>query len=170
VVAEEPGKVSFERGNLPGFTVERIGGGGGGGNPELGKLCPGTFTVNAGTDVGPLFFAKGPYLIYIPTKSAITTRRGLFRIKRGHCEAHVEKAVLVSVVQPSKPKSAGTGLPFGQPEIEPPSSVRRSAARASGSSSSWFQSQRDFCSGRAGMASAELQSPLQRGTPLARRP
>lgn len=75
VVAEERGKASFERGNLPGFTVERIGGGGGGGNTELGKLCPGTFTVNAGTEVGPLFFAKGPYLIYIPTKSAISCRR-----------------------------------------------------------------------------------------------
>lgn len=75
VVAEEAGKASFTRGNLPGFTVERIGGGGGGGNTELGKICPGTFTVNAGSDVGPLFFAKGQYLVYIPAKSAITCRR-----------------------------------------------------------------------------------------------
>jgi hypothetical protein len=75
VVAEESGKVSFTRGNLPGFTVERIGGGEGGGNTELGKLCPGAFTVNAGSDVGPLFFAKGQYLVYIPAKSAITCRR-----------------------------------------------------------------------------------------------
>lgn len=74
VVAEESGKASFTRGDLPGFTVERIGGGGGG-NTELGKLCPGTFTVNADTDVGPLFFAKGRYLVYIPAKSAITCRR-----------------------------------------------------------------------------------------------
>lgn len=75
VVAEESGKASFTRGNLPGFTVERVGGGGGGGNTELGKLCPGTFTVNAGSHVGPLYFAKGQYLLYIPAKSGITCRR-----------------------------------------------------------------------------------------------
>jgi hypothetical protein len=75
VVAEETGKASFTRGNLPGFTVERIGGGGGGTNSELGKLCPGTFTVNAGSDVGPLYFAKGQYLLYIPARSGITCRR-----------------------------------------------------------------------------------------------
>jgi len=76
VVAEETGKASFTRGNLPGFTVELVGGGGGGGgNTELGRLCPGTFTVNAGSDVGPLFFAKGGYLLYIPARSAITCRR-----------------------------------------------------------------------------------------------
>jgi len=75
LVAEESGKASFTRGNLPGFTVERIGGGGGGTNPELGKLCPGTFTVNAGSDVGPLSFSKGQYLLYIPARSAITCRR-----------------------------------------------------------------------------------------------
>ena len=39
------------------------------------KLCPGTFTVNAGSDVGPLYFAKGPYLLYIPARSAIACRR-----------------------------------------------------------------------------------------------
>jgi hypothetical protein len=75
VIAEESGKASFERGNLPGFTVERIGGGGGGNNNLAGKLCPGTFTVNAGSHVGPLFFAKGQYLIYIPAKSGISCRR-----------------------------------------------------------------------------------------------
>ncbi len=42
---------------------------------ELGALCPGTFTVNAGTEVGPLFFAKGQYLLYIPTRSGISCRR-----------------------------------------------------------------------------------------------
>jgi hypothetical protein len=75
VSAEESGKVSFTRGNLPGFTVERIGGGEGGSNSELGTLCPGSFTVNAGADVGPLFFAKDRYLTYIPSRSAITCRR-----------------------------------------------------------------------------------------------
>lgn len=76
VVAEESGKASFTRGNLPGFTVELTGGGGGGGgNTELGKLCPGSFTVNAGSDVGPLYFAKGQYLLYIPARSRISCRR-----------------------------------------------------------------------------------------------
>jgi hypothetical protein len=37
--------------------------GGAGNNPKLGKLCPGTFTVNTSTSVGALFFRKGAYLI-----------------------------------------------------------------------------------------------------------
>jgi len=73
--AEGSGKATFRGGGLS-FSVERIGGGGGGGgNTELGKLCPGTFTVNAGSDVGPLFFARGQYLTYIPARSGITCRR-----------------------------------------------------------------------------------------------
>lgn len=76
VVAEGTGKASFTRGGLPGFSVARSGGGGGGGgNTELGKLCSGTFTVNASSDVGPLFFPKGQYLTYIPAQSGITCRR-----------------------------------------------------------------------------------------------
>jgi hypothetical protein len=74
VVAEGAGKASFTRGSLPGFSIARSGGGGGGNN-EIGKLCPGTFTVNAASDVGPLFFPKGQYLVYIPAKSGITCRR-----------------------------------------------------------------------------------------------
>lgn len=74
VTAEGSGKASFTRGSLPGFSVARSGGGGGG-NTELGKLCPGSFTVNASSDVGPLFFPKGQYLVYIPAKSGITCRR-----------------------------------------------------------------------------------------------
>lgn len=57
------------------FSVRRIGGSGGGGNTNLGRLCSGTFTVNAGSDVGPLFFPKGQYLVYIPANSGITCRR-----------------------------------------------------------------------------------------------
>jgi hypothetical protein len=73
--AEGSGKATFKGGSLS-FSVRLAGGsGGGGGNTEIGKLCPGTFTVNAGTDVGPLYFAKGPYLLYIPARSAITCRR-----------------------------------------------------------------------------------------------
>jgi len=74
-VAEGSGKASFARPGQAGFSVRRTGGTGGGGNSEIGRLCPGTFTVNAGTDVGPLFFAKGPYLLYLPSRSGITCRR-----------------------------------------------------------------------------------------------
>lgn len=74
--AEGSGKATFRGGSVS-FSVERIGGGGegGGGNTELGQLCPGTFTVNAGSYVGPLFFVRGAYLMYIPARSAITCRR-----------------------------------------------------------------------------------------------
>jgi hypothetical protein len=77
VVAEGTGKASFTRGSLPGFSVARSGGsgGGGGGNNELGRLCSGAFTVNTSADVGPLFFPKGQYLVYIPAQSGITCRR-----------------------------------------------------------------------------------------------
>jgi hypothetical protein len=72
--AEGSGKATF-RGGSQSFSVRRVGSGGGGGNTEIGKLCPGTFTVNAGSNIGPLFFARGPYLLYIPARSAITCRR-----------------------------------------------------------------------------------------------
>lgn len=73
--AEGSGKATFTGGSLS-FSVRLVsGGGGGGGNTEIGRLCPGTFTVNAGADVGPLFFAKGAYLLYIPAKSGISCRR-----------------------------------------------------------------------------------------------
>ncbi len=76
IAANGPGKASFTRTGLPGFSVARSGGsGGGGGNSELGRLCSGTFTVNAASDVGPLFFPKGQYLVYIPAGSGITCRR-----------------------------------------------------------------------------------------------
>ncbi|HEX7279355.1 MAG TPA: hypothetical protein VF255_07005 [Solirubrobacterales bacterium] len=75
VVAEGAGKASFTRGGLPGFSVAQSGGSGGGGNSELGRLCAGNFTVNASSDVGPLFFPKGQYLVYIPAQSGITCRR-----------------------------------------------------------------------------------------------
>jgi hypothetical protein len=71
--AEGSGKATFT-GGAQSFSV-RLVGGGGGGNTELGRLCPGTFTVNAGSDVGPLYFAQAQYLLYIPARSAITCRR-----------------------------------------------------------------------------------------------
>jgi hypothetical protein len=74
VVPGGSGKAGFSRGARPGFTVSRIGSGGGG-NAQLGKLCGGSFTVNAGSRVGPLFFPKGQYLVYVPARSAISCRR-----------------------------------------------------------------------------------------------
>ncbi len=78
VANEGPGKASFLRnGTVPGFAVEQTGNGGeeGGANPALGKLCPGTFTVNSTTVVGPLRFTKGAFLIYLPAGSGITCSR-----------------------------------------------------------------------------------------------
>lgn len=75
VVAEGNGKASFTQGDRPGFEVELVEGASDGGNTLIGKLCPGSFTVNAGSRVGPLFFAKGPYLVYIPARSGISCRR-----------------------------------------------------------------------------------------------
>jgi hypothetical protein len=77
IVAEGSGVASFVNGTAAGFTVSRSSGGGGegGGNNVLGQLCPGSFTVNAGSRVGPLLFPKGQYLIYIPARSGITCRR-----------------------------------------------------------------------------------------------
>jgi hypothetical protein len=75
VVAEGSGRASFPKGSQPGFSVARSGGGEGGGNRSLGKLCPNAFTVNAGARVGPLFFPKGQYLLYLPTGSGITCNR-----------------------------------------------------------------------------------------------
>lgn len=74
-VAEGAGKASFTRGAQPGFSVKRVEAASDGGNTLVGKLCPGSFTVNASSRVGPLFFPKGQYLLYIPAKSGITCRR-----------------------------------------------------------------------------------------------
>jgi hypothetical protein len=74
VVSEGSGKASFKQGAVLGFSV-RLGGKGGGGNSTLGSLCAGTYTVNAGRQVGPLLFPKGSYLLYIPPRSGITCRR-----------------------------------------------------------------------------------------------
>jgi hypothetical protein len=78
---EGPGKSSFLRafsgGTTPGFAVELTAKneGEGGTSPTLGKLCPGTFTVNSTTVVGPLRFTKGAFLIYQPAGSGITCNR-----------------------------------------------------------------------------------------------
>jgi hypothetical protein len=82
VRAEGTGKASFLRSGQPGFEVRKIGGGGGGGNNELGRLCTDRYTVNAGTEVGPLFFAKGQYALYLPPRTAITCRRAAILFTR----------------------------------------------------------------------------------------
>jgi hypothetical protein len=74
VAAEASGKASFIRGSLGGFSVEltaKAKAEGSGTNPDLGTLCPGTFTVNSTTQIETLRFTKGAFLVYIPTGSAI---------------------------------------------------------------------------------------------------
>lgn len=75
VVPRGSGRAQFNRNGQPTILVRRTGGGGGTGNREIGRLCSGSFTVNASSQVGPLFFPKGQYLLYIPAKSAIACRR-----------------------------------------------------------------------------------------------
>lgn len=75
VVARGTGKAEFVRGRAFGFSVARQGGRGGGATPTLGRICPNGYTVNAGNEVGPLFFPRGTYRIYLPPRSGITCRR-----------------------------------------------------------------------------------------------
>jgi hypothetical protein len=76
VSAQGTGKASFSRGGNAGFAVARTGGGEEeGNNPALGRLCPGSFTVNHTSVVGPLRFTMGKFLIYIPARSLISCRR-----------------------------------------------------------------------------------------------
>jgi hypothetical protein len=75
-VAEGSGKASFTRGSQAGFSVALTGKSEEGGtNPDLGTLCPNTFTVNSSTVVGPLRFTKGAFLVYLPKGSGITCNR-----------------------------------------------------------------------------------------------
>jgi hypothetical protein len=74
VAGEASGKAAFIRGSLGGgFSVELTAKAKeeGGTNPDLGTLCPGTFTVNSTTQIETLRFTKGAFLVYIPTGSAI---------------------------------------------------------------------------------------------------
>jgi hypothetical protein len=76
---EGPGKASFRRAvtgaTVPGFSVELTAKSEAATSPTLGRLCPGTFTVNSSTVVGPLRFTKGAFLIYQPAGSGITCNR-----------------------------------------------------------------------------------------------
>lgn len=75
VTPQGTGKALFTRGNGPGFSVARTRGEEGGNNPELGRLCPGSYTVNHTSVVGSLRFTQGQFLIYIPARSLISCRR-----------------------------------------------------------------------------------------------
>ncbi len=75
VVAEGRGRAGFRRGSVVGFSVRRSGRGGGGGNTPLGALCRDDYSVNANRHVGPLFFPRGTYLLYLPPRTRITCRR-----------------------------------------------------------------------------------------------
>jgi hypothetical protein len=75
VAGEGSGKASFGRGTLGGFSVELTAKApkeGSGTNPDLGTLCPGTYTVNSTTTIGTLRFTKGAFLVYLPQGSAIS--------------------------------------------------------------------------------------------------
>jgi hypothetical protein len=75
VVAKGSGRAAFDQNGKLGFSVERSGGGEEEGNPALGTLCPGSFTVDNTTRVASLSFAKGPYLLYLPAGSEIGCSR-----------------------------------------------------------------------------------------------
>lgn len=75
VNAQGTGKAVFTRSGGPGFSVARTRGEEEGNNPELGRLCPGSYTVNHTSIVGPLRFTQGKFLVYIPARSLISCRR-----------------------------------------------------------------------------------------------
>ncbi|MGC1166990.1 MAG: hypothetical protein WA862_12875 [Solirubrobacterales bacterium] len=76
VNAQGSGKASFTRAGKAGFSVARSSGGGeGGGGNELGALCKNPFTVNSNVVLGPVTFAKGQYLLYLPPRSGISCNR-----------------------------------------------------------------------------------------------
>jgi len=75
VNAQGSGKASFTQGGKAGFSVALGGGGEGGGNDELGALCKNTFMVNSDVVLGPITFAEGKYLLYLPPRSGISCER-----------------------------------------------------------------------------------------------
>lgn len=85
VVAEGSGKASFgvdtavddfEVKTKILFSIVRSSGGNeSGGNDELGALCKNPFTVNSNVLLGPVTFAKGQYLLYLPPRSGIGCNR-----------------------------------------------------------------------------------------------
>jgi hypothetical protein len=74
VIAQGTGKASFKLADVVAFSVSRSSGDEEG-SSSLGVLCSGNFSVEASTQVGPLYFPKGGYLLYIPQRSAMPCRR-----------------------------------------------------------------------------------------------
>ena len=73
VSAQGSGKASFRQAGKLGFSVAK--GGKEEGESTLGRLCPYSFMVNASAQVGPLFFRRGNYLLYLPPLSALSCSR-----------------------------------------------------------------------------------------------
>jgi hypothetical protein len=71
VVAQGSGKATFVRGSNGSFSVARSGGSGGGRTHILGRLCNRPYTVNDSSNIGPLSFPRGRYLLYIPPQSSV---------------------------------------------------------------------------------------------------
>jgi hypothetical protein len=83
VSPESSGNGSFLRGAAPGFSVALTKKGEGGGtNPDLGTLCPNTFTVNSTTVVGALRFTKGKFLIALPSGTGINCNQAVVLFQR----------------------------------------------------------------------------------------
>ncbi len=153
VTAEGTGKASFTRGGLAGSRSpqqrrrrrrRRS-------NPALGKLCPAPFTVNAGPASAPCSSPRASTSSTSRPASGITCRRGSVLFTRFLA---APGGTLPSPVAPAQPDGdvlqagppGAVGIPDrarGRRLLPPshlaPSSARRSAAIASGSSSSWFQ-------------------------------
>jgi hypothetical protein len=83
VAPESSGKASFLSGGGAGFSVSLTKKGEGGGtNPDLGSVCPNTFTVNSTTVVGALRFTKGKFLIALPSGTAISCNQAVVLFQR----------------------------------------------------------------------------------------
>jgi hypothetical protein len=83
VSPESSGNASFLGGGGAGFSVTLTKKGEEGGtNPDLGSICPNTFTVNSTTVVGALRFTKGKFLIALPTGTAISCNQAVVLFQR----------------------------------------------------------------------------------------
>jgi hypothetical protein len=83
VAPESNGNASFLSGGGAGFSVTLTKKGEEGGtNPDLGSICPNTFTVNSTTVVGALRFTKGKFLIALPSGTAISCNQAVVLFQR----------------------------------------------------------------------------------------
>jgi hypothetical protein len=83
VAPESSGNASFLSGGGAGFSVSLTKKGEeGGSNPDLGTICPNTFTVNSTTVVGALRFTKGKFLIALPSGTGISCNQAVVLFQR----------------------------------------------------------------------------------------